>query len=463
MGHLSVYNLGKLGVNVDKSPVHLDDGELTKAQNAIHDPIGGVDGALKNRPGLVKYNSSTFGSVSVLGGVNLPISGFGSSAGGSSTTPTLYWTAPAILARSTNLFSTATALNTPSGAVVSVQLIYPNNIVIDTNEVSATVLAGSRFGRPGVFYNNRFYFHAAATATGATTGVGEGKGVINVYDGTATKRFAQIPYNQAVYVASDPLTFERNVTSIYAFNGSLYLTTCDNDANDTTFVGRVFRLHPDTGQLTQIGTGLPAGYIPWRMAFTKDTLFVGLRRQTITNSGRVYSFRLDVSTTWALETTFAANLYAPGSMAAYKDEIFVGTYTGSAGTAPLLYKRSTTGTWTTSDTGATTIRFNGWPDMALFKDKLYATYFGSLAGNNLIREYDGTSWTTRQSGQGNSGGGHWVLAAPTGGRLYAAGSTGTDQTSFLSHSTNGTSWTDVAASGLSAIGIGTSIFGELVI
>jgi hypothetical protein len=42
-GKLNCYNLGSLGVNVDKNPVQLEDGELTKAQNAIHDPTGSAE------------------------------------------------------------------------------------------------------------------------------------------------------------------------------------------------------------------------------------------------------------------------------------------------------------------------------------------------------------------------------------------------------------------------------------
>src|SRR6187549_1956610 len=70
-GKLNVYGLGSLGVNVDKNPINLEDGELTKAQNAIHDPTGSM-GGLRKRPGLTKVNSSAV-SGSVFGIMNVPI------------------------------------------------------------------------------------------------------------------------------------------------------------------------------------------------------------------------------------------------------------------------------------------------------------------------------------------------------------------------------------------------------
>lgn len=71
MGQLSIYNLGQNGVNVDKSSLHLDPSELRKAQNIIPDPLG-VDGGLKNRPGLEHFNANAAAG-SILGGIGVPL------------------------------------------------------------------------------------------------------------------------------------------------------------------------------------------------------------------------------------------------------------------------------------------------------------------------------------------------------------------------------------------------------
>lgn len=70
-GKLSVYNLGQGGVVIDKSALHGDDTELRNAQNAIRDPLG-VEGGLKNRPGLVKFNTNVAAGA-VLGGIGVPL------------------------------------------------------------------------------------------------------------------------------------------------------------------------------------------------------------------------------------------------------------------------------------------------------------------------------------------------------------------------------------------------------
>lgn len=71
MAILVVYNLGQGGVNVDKSSLHNDDTELRQAQNAIRDPLG-VEGGLKNRPGLTKFNLVAAAGA-VLGGIGVPL------------------------------------------------------------------------------------------------------------------------------------------------------------------------------------------------------------------------------------------------------------------------------------------------------------------------------------------------------------------------------------------------------
>lgn len=69
MGKVRVYGIGRLGVNVDTDPLMLDDREVTKAQNAINDPLGG---GLTNRPGLEAF-SATAAAGRVVGGIGVPL------------------------------------------------------------------------------------------------------------------------------------------------------------------------------------------------------------------------------------------------------------------------------------------------------------------------------------------------------------------------------------------------------
>ncbi len=69
MATVKVYGIGRLGVNVDTDPLMLDDREVTKAQNAINDPLGG---GLTNRPGLSAF-TTTPAAGRVIGGVGVPL------------------------------------------------------------------------------------------------------------------------------------------------------------------------------------------------------------------------------------------------------------------------------------------------------------------------------------------------------------------------------------------------------
>ena len=68
---LDIWGLGTRGVNVDLSPLHLDNEHLRKAQNAISDPLG-TEIALTNRPGLIEFNDSAAAGA-ILGGIGVPL------------------------------------------------------------------------------------------------------------------------------------------------------------------------------------------------------------------------------------------------------------------------------------------------------------------------------------------------------------------------------------------------------
>lgn len=71
MPKLVVETLGLKGVNVDRNPFELTDGELVQAQNAVSVPDSGT-ASLRKRPGLLAFTTSTLGG-SVLGGIGVPL------------------------------------------------------------------------------------------------------------------------------------------------------------------------------------------------------------------------------------------------------------------------------------------------------------------------------------------------------------------------------------------------------
>lgn len=71
MDPIIIYNLDQIGVIVDTSPLGNSEGSLTKAQNAIADPLGDL-GSIRKRPGLKQFNAVAADG-EVQGGVSIPI------------------------------------------------------------------------------------------------------------------------------------------------------------------------------------------------------------------------------------------------------------------------------------------------------------------------------------------------------------------------------------------------------
>lgn len=71
MDPIKVYGLDQYGVIVDTNPIANPLGALTKAQNAIADPLGEL-GAIRKRPGLKRINISA-ASGAIQGGVGVPL------------------------------------------------------------------------------------------------------------------------------------------------------------------------------------------------------------------------------------------------------------------------------------------------------------------------------------------------------------------------------------------------------
>lgn len=70
MPDLTIFGLGSQGVNTDEDPLHLEDNELTKAQNAHPNPAGAASG-ISSRAGLTKF--SVVGAGAILGGIGVPL------------------------------------------------------------------------------------------------------------------------------------------------------------------------------------------------------------------------------------------------------------------------------------------------------------------------------------------------------------------------------------------------------
>lgn len=71
MPAIKLYNFGQFGVNVDASDLHMQEGQLRRAQNMVNNTLG-FGGGIMNRPGLTRFNASALAGP-VLGGIGVPL------------------------------------------------------------------------------------------------------------------------------------------------------------------------------------------------------------------------------------------------------------------------------------------------------------------------------------------------------------------------------------------------------
>ncbi len=340
---INVYNLGEKGVNLTKSPLHIEDGELVAAQNAEFYLDEGL-GAIRKRPGLQRLNTSILaGAVRGVIGVPLPgpgrrsvycNQGFMDAAAWSKTTDGATWATVNFIAMPGS-DGTANANYQP--------------LPISVNPI------------PGQF------FYVAEN--------GADVGIIYGYDGTAEFELARL---------ADALF---NIRLLTVFQGVIYIAELANGG-----VGRMWQLDPVSGDLTLIGSTLGAGSEFVSAGGYLGKIFAGTAEAT---QGKLYSARPG-ATAWTLERTAVANQQAYASVIAYKGELFAAT-SALAGTAAIIEKRTVAGVWSTTRTGGTSAVANSFDGLVVHMNELYALYHTDpTSGTHVaqVHKYDGTSWST---------------------------------------------------------------------
>ena len=396
------YTLGKLGVVVDKSPVHADPSELLKAQNAVRDPLG-VDGGLVKRPALGKLNSSAAAG-SISGGISMPVFNF-------ADTRTLY------LAQ----------FNSSAAAWVSTSNLFVASAVTTAlaiwKDPTAYYTLAANVARMGAVFGGRLYYAGADYTPGTTSPT------IRVFNGSEDKELCKIL----------PAT-TKGVTGFFAQKGSLYVLTLDSGTTDADFVGSIYKLESN-GHLTKQGDSLPTGYVPTALIVYNDKIYVGASRLTTTNEARVYWLDpLSSTTAWTADVTLDADDYQVTGFASFKGLLYLTTKNGGGATKGKIRQRSLAGSWSTVD--STVNNTGSYEDIIAWEGYLYASSRNYDATTNLAtirRSSDGSSWAT-VANAATPGTGFGIFTI-IGLRLFSMGLVG------LQHTLNGTSWTSATPAG----------------
>ena len=448
-GQLNLYNLGQLGVNVDLNPLQLEDGMLSKAQNATTDSIGS-DGGLRKRPGLVKINSVAAAGA-IQGAVAVPIAKPATREfiAGQWTGTTGAWNV------STDAWATGATSGGPDGYDANATPRTPEKVT--TNLANQDTRQFAFGGRPGVMYKNKFYYAGNNYTQGTTAPT------IRVWDGTTDYVLNTIPYNPDI----GSTTAAAAILCMIAANGKIYLSTYDGGSYAANGVkGRVFELDPDNGTLIQMGARFPTDGARsiYAIAWHNKRLWTATLTGGLTATQKVYRMRPDVETGWTQDT---ASMGGPGpvtEMLSFQGQLYLGCMADTS-SAALVRVRSTAGVYSTSLTPAlneggavpTMASFGAYNHigaMVLFGGNLYVAYYNRIGtgttGDRFTRiyKYTGSAWSVVYSPAANNGDCvPYQTALVHNNILYFLSSPSVDGTTAANRilkSSDGTTWTSVS-------------------
>jgi hypothetical protein len=211
---IEVWGLGSGGVNLVKSPIHLDDNELIQAQNAEPYRDRGQSGVRK-RPAWRPINTGATAAISGIISVELAASGAGDSLISDGTTtdiPASGTKGLVLVARNTRPATAAWKYTTDGGTTWSTTTALSHNIA--NNDHSAIV------------------YHGRAFYAGESDNIGQ----ILCFDGQREFEFCRLPFGP-----SAATTGGTDMNAVGFAMGQFYISL----NNGTT--GRVFQVDPVTG------------------------------------------------------------------------------------------------------------------------------------------------------------------------------------------------------------------------
>jgi hypothetical protein len=291
------------------------------------------------------------------------------------------------------------------------------------------------WGFPGhaVASNNRVIY------AGGDYTIGTDLPDLRIWNGTSDYQLAKLPTTGASVIP-------KCVTTLINGDGSVYLGTWDSGTSSANVVGRILKLDPNSGQLTNVGdVNSLTGYIPWALKFHNGELWAGLHRSN-TSAGRIYRIKPNEQTTWTLDRDLTTDSVGPCTVIeSYNGKMYFGSAAAS-GTFAKFGSRDSAGTYALvyTGTGGTAQDYNGFYAATVFADNLYFSYWNPDGTEvSRIMKYDGTTVTTAFTVTS-------LADLPIiglyvdNGVLYAIGAivSGTTYTGLLLSTTDGTTWTN---------------------
>lgn len=390
-GQIDVYDFGGGGVNLTKDPLELADNELLKSQNAelIRDINTGGKASLSKRGGLTALNGSAL-SGAITGIIPVPLQ--------SSFVRTLY----AALGS-----ATANTWNKTTNGTVWVPTAVPLGATNTANTSSYDTMSTTPYGaarrmatfRTFIVYPGSNYVSDLSTPTNNTP--------IDMDEFSAGEGF-ELFKAQAGQSSSDG-SYPFTVTDMLVANDTIYFALHD-PINAGTLKGRVMSLDMITGEIAQIATGfgsatgLMTGGAPTCMEWYQGKLWVGLSNGNGTaNVGKVVWCYPGIDTLWTVDTATLKGY--PTTLCAYNGDLYAGLYANASNGATVARRSAGTGSWADSDTTGGGGTNRGYSSAIVYNGNLYvALSFQTAADVQVIRKFDGTTWSTDRDVKANDWG-----------------------------------------------------------
>ncbi len=375
-GKINVYNWGQLGVDLVKSPLHLQDGAWTSLQNGEFPPVEG-QGGIKKRGSLRNLNSTALaGPVQALA-----LAPFAFPTGTQGLMVALNQT-------ETNGWNVSTDGAAYTGlTTATIQRFASLNKLPPTVDASF-ISPGQRASR----YKRSMYYPGDnyTQATSAPNWM--------YYDGVSNIEVLRIPTN-AKSAGLVPFW----IADTWAANNLIYLAIYDPwdpvvDAGATMHRGRILQFDPTTGVVTQVGNAFgptPDNEMGFPFCLTSYLGYLWAGTYNINNNpttqGGMYRLQPGVDTVWTLDHSPGAGEGYYMAACQYKGNLYAALDSSGASIEAKIEKRTAAGVWTDSLTGPDVGSQAYFGNMLEFDDLLFASYY--RAGNkSRIYSFDGTTW-----------------------------------------------------------------------
>jgi hypothetical protein len=427
--------MAEKGVNTTKSPIHLEDGELTKAQNWQTDPTL-ADGAIRRRDAMTKLNSSVLAG-SVKGLIALPF-------------PDNFTVARTFYAPIDDT-STDTWRKSTTGAAASW-----STITTATLRKAQTAAhdpgAGSTFS--GLFrglstwasINHKIYFPGDDYNSEAEVGT-DTSPTLYSFDGTTVLKLFTVPPDPNVTPS-----LAKGISCVVPYSQTeLLIGTFGENPSTAKTHSSLLLYDTVTGALEQLG---PATDLIHQVLYApfvyQGRIWIGPTYLNVTGQTISIKWLRPGDSAWTTDANFKAIDIGGTNMVEFLGNLYMGTHSSIAAVADIRKRTTSTAAWTTvkSTDGTGSNQYIG-PLIktadALTMLAYYNTGNGTGPAQRILSSTDGTTWATDLDIVADLGAGYVVSGIPvldSDGSIYWS-LRKSDNTGFIKKRTSAGVWSTV--------------------